>query len=234
MRVEDMILISVDDHVVEPPDMWEGRAPRKYADQVPRLVVQDDGTEAWEYLGKRSSNAGLNAVAGRPPEDYGLDAQAFSDMRPGCYNVHERVRDMSANGVLGSMNFPSWAGFAARQFLLTPDKDLAIALLRAYNDGHQAQRDEPVRVGAAPPLDVPVVVGPQQGDGQVLVRGQEELAGGEARPGGEVHGSEHAIGAHVTDPFMDVVAARPHVAECLGVEPVVLRRAAGDGVEPGV
>jgi predicted TIM-barrel fold metal-dependent hydrolase len=136
MRVEDMILISVDDHVVEPPDMWDGRVPKKYADYAPRLVVQDDGTEAWEYLGKRSSNAGLNAVAGRPPEDYGLDAQAFSDMRAGCYNVHERVRDMSANGVLGSMNFPSWAGFAARQFLLTPDKDLAIALLRAYNDWH--------------------------------------------------------------------------------------------------
>jgi predicted TIM-barrel fold metal-dependent hydrolase len=136
MNLEDMILVSVDDHVVEPPDMWEGRVPKKYADQAPRLVMQPDGREAWEYLGNRSANAGLNAVAGRPPEDYGLDAQAFADMRRGCYDVHERVRDMSANGVLASLNFPSWAGFAARQFLLTPDKDLAIALLRAYNDWH--------------------------------------------------------------------------------------------------
>ena len=136
MELEDMILISVDDHVVEPPDMWEGRVPKKFADQVPKIVVQDNGTEAWEYLGRRSTNAGLNAVAGRPPEDYGLDAQAFADMRPGCYEVHQRVRDMSANGVLASLNFPSWAGFAAGQFLRTPDKDLAIALLRAYNDWH--------------------------------------------------------------------------------------------------
>ena len=37
MELEDMILISVDDHVVEPPDMWEGRVPKKYADQVPKL-----------------------------------------------------------------------------------------------------------------------------------------------------------------------------------------------------
>ena len=66
MELEDMILISVDDHVVEPPDMWDGRVPQKYADQAPRIVVQDDGTEAWEYLGKRSTNTGLNAVAGRP------------------------------------------------------------------------------------------------------------------------------------------------------------------------
>jgi predicted TIM-barrel fold metal-dependent hydrolase len=136
MNLDDMILISVDDHVVEPPDMWEGRVPKKYADRVPKLVKQNDGTDAWEFLGQRSANAGLNAVAGRPPEDYGLDPQALTDMRPGCYDVHERVRDMSANGVLASLNFPSWAGFAAGQFLRTEDKDLAYALLRAYNDWH--------------------------------------------------------------------------------------------------
>jgi predicted TIM-barrel fold metal-dependent hydrolase len=136
MGLDEMILISVDDHVVEPPDMWEGRVPKQFADQAPRLVTQDDGTNAWEYLGTRSANAGLNAVAGRPPEDYGMDAQALSDMRPGCYDVHQRVRDMSANGVLASLNFPSWPGFAATKLLQTPEKALALALLRAYNDWH--------------------------------------------------------------------------------------------------
>jgi predicted TIM-barrel fold metal-dependent hydrolase len=136
VNLEDMVLVSVDDHVVEPLDMWSGRVPKKYEDQVPKVVVNDDGTEAWEYQGQRSTSAGLGAVAGRPPEDYGLDAQAFADMRPGCYDVHERVRDMSANGVLGALNFPSWPGFAARRLLHTPDKDLALALLRGYNDWH--------------------------------------------------------------------------------------------------
>ena len=136
MELEDMILVSVDDHVVEPPDMWDGRVPKKYADQTPRMVVQDDGTEAWEFQGRRSTNVGLNAVAGRPPEDYAFDAQALADMRAGCYDVHQRVRDMSANGVLASLNFPSWAGFAAGAFLRTEDKDLALALLKAYNDWH--------------------------------------------------------------------------------------------------
>ena len=136
MQIEDMILVSVDDHVVEPPDVFEGRVPKKYEDLAPKLIVRDDGTEAWEYLGNLSQSVGLNAVVGRPPEDYGLEPAAFSDMRPGCYDVNERVRDMNANGVLGSLCFPSWPGFAARQFYVTPDKDMAIALLRAYNDWH--------------------------------------------------------------------------------------------------
>src|SRR5262249_3248981 len=105
-------------------------------DQAPKVIMTDDGTEAWEYLGKRAQSAGLNAVAGRAPEEYALDPQAYSDMRRGCFDVDERVRDMNANGVLASMNFPSWPGFAARQFLHTPDKDLALALLKAYNDWH--------------------------------------------------------------------------------------------------
>jgi predicted TIM-barrel fold metal-dependent hydrolase len=136
MNTEDMILVSVDDHIVEPPDVFVGRVPEKYEELAPKLVVQDDGTEAWEYLGNRSQSVGLNAVVGRPPEDYGLEPAAFSDMRAGCYDVHQRVRDMNVNGVLGSLNFPSWPGFAGRQFQVTPDKDMALALLHAYNDWH--------------------------------------------------------------------------------------------------
>jgi predicted TIM-barrel fold metal-dependent hydrolase len=158
MQPEDMILVSVDDHVIEPPDIWDGRVPKKFADQVPRLVRLDDGTEAWEYLGEPSPNIGLNAVAGRPPEDYSLDAQAFADMRPGCYDVHQRIRDMSVNGVLASLNFPSWPGFAGWRFYKTPDKDLALALLRAYNDWHvegwcRAYPDRLIPLGLVPLWD---------------------------------------------------------------------------------
>ena len=33
-------------------------------------------------------------------------------MRPGCWDVDERVKDMDAGGVLGSMCFPSFPGFS--------------------------------------------------------------------------------------------------------------------------
>jgi len=45
MQIEDMILVSVDDHNVEPPDVFIGRVPKKYEDLAPKLIVKDDGTE---------------------------------------------------------------------------------------------------------------------------------------------------------------------------------------------
>jgi predicted TIM-barrel fold metal-dependent hydrolase len=136
MRVEDMIFISVDDHVVEPPDMFEGRMPTEYADLAPRIERTPAGDDVWVFDGKQIPNIGLNAVAGRPKEEYGVDPTSYEEMRRGCFDVHERVKDMSAGGVLASMNFPSFPSFSGRLFLDTPDKDLAQAVVRAYNDWH--------------------------------------------------------------------------------------------------
>jgi predicted TIM-barrel fold metal-dependent hydrolase len=136
MRTEDLILVSVDDHVVEPPDVFENHLPRKYRDRAPKLVRKSDGTELWVFEGRQLPNIGLNAVVGRVPEEFGMEPTAYEQMRPGCYNVHERVRDMNANGVLGQMCFPSFPQFSGQLFAGCKDKELALALLRAYNDWH--------------------------------------------------------------------------------------------------
>ena len=136
MRTEDLILVSVDDHVVEPPDLFEGRLATKYADLAPRVITKDDGTDVWTYEGQELPNIGLNAVAGRPPAEYGIEPTAFADMRSGCYDIHQRVADMNANGVLGSMCFPSFPQFCGQLFARTEDKDVALAMLQAYNDWH--------------------------------------------------------------------------------------------------
>jgi len=76
MRVEDLILISVDDHVVEPPSMTEflrGTLPAKFRDRSPTVIRRDDGTDAWLIEGKEITTFGLNAVQGRPPENWGQD-----------------------------------------------------------------------------------------------------------------------------------------------------------------
>ena len=59
-------------------------------------------------------------------------------MRTGCYDVHDRIKDMNANGVLGSMCFPSFPQFTGQLFSRTAQKDpeLGLALLQAYNDWH--------------------------------------------------------------------------------------------------
>jgi len=136
MQAEDMILVSVDDHLVEPPDVFVGRLPARYADQAPKVVRQDDGADVWVFNDTVIPNIGLNAVAGRPKEEYGIEPTAFDEMRPGCFDVHERVKDMNAAGVLASMNFPSFPGFSARLFAAAQDKELALAVVRAYNDWH--------------------------------------------------------------------------------------------------
>ncbi len=136
MNVEDMVLISIDDHVIEPRDMFDRHVPAKYRDQAPKLVMDTDGMEQWMFQGQASKSTGLNAVVSWPKEEWGLNPTTFAEMRPGAYDIHERVRDMNYNGILASMCFPSFAGFSGRFFSESPDKDLALVMLQSYNDWH--------------------------------------------------------------------------------------------------
>ncbi|BBX63450.1 amidohydrolase [Mycobacterium saskatchewanense] len=135
MNKEEMILISVDDHTVEPPEMFKNHLSKKYIDDAPRLVHNSDGSDMWKFRDTVIPNVALNAVAGRPKEEYGLEPQGLDEIRPGCYNVDERIKDMNAGGILASICFPSFPGFAARLFA-TEDHDFSIALVQAYNDWH--------------------------------------------------------------------------------------------------
>jgi hypothetical protein len=167
MQAEDLILVSVDDHVIEPRGMFDGLLPAKYQDRAPQLVRRPDGTDYWSYNGNEIPNVGLNAVVGRPPEEYGIEPTSLDDMRPGCYDVHERVRDMSANGVLGSMCFPSFPQFCGQLFARTKDKDEAFAMIQAYNNWHIEQW-----CGAEPgrfiPLSIPMIWDPELMAAEVL------------------------------------------------------------------
>jgi predicted TIM-barrel fold metal-dependent hydrolase len=131
-----MILVSVDDHVVEPPDMFAQHLPAKWKDAAPRVEHRDDGTDVWVYEATVIPNIGLNAVAGRPKDEYGIEPTSFDEIRPGCFDIHERIQDMNAAGVLGSMNFPSYPGFAGRLFAASSDLGAGLAILKAYNDWH--------------------------------------------------------------------------------------------------
>ena len=162
MRTEDMVLVSVDDHVIEPRGMFDGLLPKKYQDNAPKLVRRDDGTDVWQYDGNVIPNVGLNAVVGRPPEEYGIEPTSLDDMRVGCYDVHERVRDMSVNGVLGSMCFPSFPQFCGQLFARREDKDEARAMVQAYNDWH-IDRWCGAEPGRFIPLSIPVIWDPELG-----------------------------------------------------------------------
>ena len=121
-------LISVDDHLVEPPGMFEGRLPARWQDQAPRVVETPEGHQVWEFDGNRYTQVGMNAVAGRRPETVAVEPFRFDQMRPGCWDIDARIRDMDINGVWASLNFPSQiTGFCGRVFSVAKEAELGVA-----------------------------------------------------------------------------------------------------------
>ena len=134
-RAVKYTVISVDDHVVEPAHMFEGRVPARLSEEAPHIVETDQGHQVWEFEGQRYTQVGMNAVAGRRPDSYSLEPFRFDQMRPGCYDVEARVKDMDINGVWASVNFPSQiTGFCGRVFFDATDRELGLACIRAWND----------------------------------------------------------------------------------------------------
>ncbi|HEY3670520.1 MAG TPA: amidohydrolase family protein [Acidimicrobiia bacterium] len=155
-------VISVDDHIVEPPNAFDGRMPAQYADRAPRVVERADGSEAWVYEGQEMPNVGFNAVVGRPVSEYSFEPTRFDQMRRGAWDIEARIADMDINGVYASLCFPSFLpGFAGQRLQqLTDDPDLALAAVRAWNDWVLEEW-----VGFAPgrmiPLQLPYLLDPE-------------------------------------------------------------------------
>jgi predicted TIM-barrel fold metal-dependent hydrolase len=136
-RPRHYTIISVDDHLIEPAHLFEGRMPQHLQDAAPRVVTLPDGRETWVYEDGFYPQVGLNAVAGRAKEEWSMEPARFDEMRRGCYDVDARVADMDLDGVYASLCFPSLiAGFAGTIFAKSKDQELGLAALRAWNDWH--------------------------------------------------------------------------------------------------
>lgn len=130
----EQCLISVDDHLIEPPDLWVSRLSEKDREAGPRIIEKADGQQRWLYEGDEFPNIGLGAIAGRKFEDFSNDPVRFDEMLPGCYRVKDRLADMDLDGVHASLCFPSFSRFCGQTFLAARDKDLALRCVQAYND----------------------------------------------------------------------------------------------------
>jgi predicted TIM-barrel fold metal-dependent hydrolase len=136
-RPRHYTIISVDDHLIEPSDVFEGRVPAALAERAPRVITLDDGRETWVYEDGFYPQVGLNAVAGRPKAEWSMEPARFDEMRRGCFDIEARVHDMDLDGIYASLCFPSLiAGFAGTIFANSKDQALGLACLRAWNDWH--------------------------------------------------------------------------------------------------
>lgn len=145
-------IISVDDHVIEPPHVWQAWLPAAYADEAPRVErrrgvlrhgrrrpyfdTTDDGgwADVWVFEGRAMPLLGGLASAGSDRSQAHNDPLLFDDMRPGAYDRDARLADMDANHAEAGLCFPSFPRFCGQTFLEAQDKDLALACVRAYND----------------------------------------------------------------------------------------------------
>jgi len=132
--VNDMILLSIDDHIIEPPDLFDKHMVGKFKDQAPKLQKDATGKDQWIFQGESIGVPGLATVASWPKEEWNFNPTDLSEMRPGCYDLDARVNDMDANGMLAGMNFPTFAGFAGSHLAKMPDQELTGAAMSAYND----------------------------------------------------------------------------------------------------
>ncbi len=146
-------IVSVDDHIVEPPDLWSSRLPAKYRDIGPRVEYHPTGTpilegavyhEApgtdgppiawWFYEDHKYSVKRLIAAAGYPVEEIDMRGVTYDEMRPGCWKPADRLADMTLNHVQASLCFPNYPRFCGQRFLEAKDRDLARLCVQAYND----------------------------------------------------------------------------------------------------
>jgi predicted TIM-barrel fold metal-dependent hydrolase len=128
-------LISVDDHFVEPGDVFTSRVAASLQDRVPRVVnIQD--VLYWSFA---SGNVPLllrdTCVVGRDPKDWINDPVHYEDLPEGAWNPLARVRDMDIAGIDASLCFPSSPfGFCGQRLSLGTDEVVARASVEAYND----------------------------------------------------------------------------------------------------
>ena len=156
MKMNDMVIASIDDHLIEPPNMFENQLSKKELANAPQ-IVERDGAQLWVWDDLVRLNIGLNAVVGRPKNEWGMEPNRFEHMRKAAYDVDERVDDMNVNGNFASLCFPTFPGFHGGLFAERAQKDAknAYRVLQAYNDWHIDEW-----CGAHPTRFIPLAVVP--------------------------------------------------------------------------
>lgn len=154
--VEIPKIISLDDHLVEPPHLWEQWLPKRFRASGPRVKRQrvetlglpsKDETPAyrldasegewcdvWYFEDLVYPTKRPIAAVGFPSDQRTLAPITYDEMRPGCYEPNARVVDMRENHVETSLTFPTFSRFCGQTFLERSNKDLSLACVRAYND----------------------------------------------------------------------------------------------------
>ncbi len=145
-------IVSVDDHVIEPPSLWVSRLAARYREAGPHVerlpagelalsgarYVERPGTDGplvdyWVNGDLYQSLKRAVTAAGRPRDEMTMTATTYEDVRAGCYDPVARLRDMDTNWTQASLSFPNFPRFCGQTFLEATDRELAGLCVRAAN-----------------------------------------------------------------------------------------------------
>jgi predicted TIM-barrel fold metal-dependent hydrolase len=150
------MIISVDDHIIEPPTLFQRWLPEKYQDRAPRverrliskasklfngLVEDPDGDpgDVWffgdsAYVLRRPILIldGVETTA----EMRGNEPVTYDEMHPACYDPKARLEVMTSQHVEASLAFPTFPRFCGQALTeqTTNDREFGLAVVEAYNN----------------------------------------------------------------------------------------------------
>jgi predicted TIM-barrel fold metal-dependent hydrolase len=148
------LIISVDDHVVEPPDLWERWLPARFKERGPHVVrsgyhitdvneghgvqtMQSSGPQVdwWVYEDVKKLMLVTGHWNGDSRDDLAAQPISFEEMPASFYDPAERLKAMDINHTERSMCFPNAVPrFCGQTFSENSDRELGLACIRAYND----------------------------------------------------------------------------------------------------
>jgi predicted TIM-barrel fold metal-dependent hydrolase len=148
------MIVSVDDHVVEPAHLWQTWLPARFRDRGPRVERRGIGSmrhagggtyeqtfdpegrpaDCWVYEDLVYIHKRHVAAVGYSRDEMTMTPMTYDEMRPGCYDPKARVEDMTSNHVEVSLSFPSFPRFCGQTFTEASDRELGLACIKAYND----------------------------------------------------------------------------------------------------
>ena len=139
--------ISADGHINEPPTLWVDNLPDKFKERGPR-VIETPNTKghAWIMEGQsRPAVMGFSSMYFKSSKKFDRASIVesfknikdrgvrYDDLFPGSYDAAERVKEMIEGETDAEVIF-NGVGTVWNGIKLCPDKELALACYKVYND----------------------------------------------------------------------------------------------------
>ncbi len=128
MLPKDAKIFSADDHINEPPNLWQDRVPAGLRDKAPHVVRDPKEGDCWVVDGVKGRSIAMSALAGLKFEEFIDEGLTYDTIRKGGFDPSERLKDMDTDGLEGTVMY------GGNMAMRIKDPQLRLHCVRAYND----------------------------------------------------------------------------------------------------